>query len=90
MALIVDLIGGAEGDRTPDLMTASAVGSSASGHGSYDSLTFVTGCSRQRVYLLPPIQASFDVVLSQVCRNTSARRFTTFRTGHLTKVLRIE
>ena len=56
-----------EGDRTPDLMTASEVTSTASGYGSYDLLTFVTGCSRQRVYLLPPIQISFAVVLSQVC-----------------------
>ena len=43
--------------------------SSASGYGSYDLLTFVTGCSRQRIHLLLPIQASFRVVLSQVCRN---------------------
>ena len=61
------MIGGAEGDRTPDLMTASAITSSASGYGSYDLLTFVTGCSRQRVHVLPPIQASFAVVLSQDC-----------------------
>jgi len=50
-------------------MTASAITSTASGYGFYDLLTFVTGCSRQRVYLLPPIQASFPVVLSQVCLN---------------------
>ena len=52
-------------------MTASAVGSSASGYGSYDSLTFVTGCSRQRVHLLSPIQPTFAVVLSQDCLNRS-------------------
>jgi hypothetical protein len=63
------MIGGAEGDRTPDLMTASAIRSTALGDGSYDLLTFVTGCSRQRVHQLSPIQASFAVVLSQVCRN---------------------
>ena len=70
MALNYRNIGGAEGDRTPDLMTASAVTSTASGYGSYDLLTFVTGCSRQRVYLLPPITTTFAVVLSQVCRNS--------------------
>jgi hypothetical protein len=48
-------------------MTASAVKSSALGYGSYNLLTFVTGCSRQRVHLLPPIQSGFAVVLSQVC-----------------------
>ncbi len=48
-------------------MTASAVESTASGYGSYDLLTFVTGCSRQRVHLSPPIQPSFAVMLSQVC-----------------------
>jgi len=65
------MIGGAEGDRTPDLMTASAISSTAPRNGSYDLLTFVTGCSRQRVHLLPPIQASFAVVLSQVCLTRS-------------------
>jgi len=44
----------------------SAVTSTASGDGFYDLLTFVTGCSRQRVHLLPPIQTRFAVVLSQV------------------------
>ena len=61
------MIGGAEGDRTPDLMTASAITSTASDYGSYDLLTFVTGCSRQRVHLLPPINTDICVVLSQVC-----------------------
>src|ERR1044072_7128090 len=55
--------------RTCDPLIRSAITSSASGYGSYDLLTFVTGCSRQRVHLLPPIQTSFAVVLSQVCRN---------------------
>jgi hypothetical protein len=32
-------------------------------------LTFVTGCSRQRVHLLLPIDTSLLVVLSQVCLN---------------------
>ena len=64
------MIGGAEGDRTPDLMTASAISSAASGYGFYDLPTFVTGCSRQRVHLLLPIQATFAVVLSQDCRNS--------------------
>ena len=54
------MIGGAEGDRTPDLMTASAISSTASGYDSYDLLTFVTGCSRQRVHLLLLIQANIS------------------------------
>ena len=71
------MIGGAEGDRTPDLMTASAVKSTASGYGSYDLLTFVTGCSRQRVHLLPPITPNLRLVLSQVCHRSSR-----YKRGH--------
>src|SRR6185503_11586852 len=55
--------------RTCDPLIRSAVTSTASGYGFYDLLTFVTGCSRQRVDSLSPIQASFAVVLSQVCLN---------------------
>jgi hypothetical protein len=55
--------------RTCDPLIKSAVKGTASGYGSYDLLTFVTGCSRQRVHLLPPITATFAVVLSQVCLN---------------------
>jgi hypothetical protein len=53
-------------------MTASAITSTASGYGSYDLLTFVTGCSRHRVHLLLPIQPSCAVVLSQVCLNRTS------------------
>ena len=53
--------------RTCDPLIKSAITSTAPGYGSYDLLTFVTGCSRQRVHLLPPIQPSFGVLLSQVC-----------------------
>jgi len=53
--------------RTCDPLIRSAFTSTASGNGSYDLPTFVTGCSRQRVYLLPPVKLSFDLVLSQPC-----------------------
>ena len=47
--------------------------STASDYGSYDLLTFVTGCSRQRVHLLPPIYLQFVRVpvtsLSQAVRD---------------------
>ena len=45
----------------------SAFKGTPAGYGSYDLLTSVTGCSRQRVYLLPPITPSLSVFLSQVC-----------------------
>ena len=45
--------------RTCDPLIKSAVRSTASDYGSYNLLTFVTGCSRQRVHLLPPITGSF-------------------------------
>src|SRR6185503_5315747 len=45
--------------------------STASDYGSYDLLTFVTGCSRQRVHLLLPITASFAVVLSSLSQSQS-------------------
>ena len=45
----------------------SAFKGTASGYGSYDFLTLVTGCSRQRFQLLSPVQASLAMVLSQVC-----------------------
>jgi len=54
--------------RTCDLLIKRAVTSTALDYGSYDLLTFVTGCSRQRVHVVPPITATFAVVLSQVCR----------------------
>ncbi|MGI9067476.1 MAG: hypothetical protein ACR2HX_13880 [Pyrinomonadaceae bacterium] len=52
--------------RTSDPLIKSAVKPTPAGYGSYDLLTFVTGCSRQRVHLLPPINASFSVFWSQV------------------------
>jgi hypothetical protein len=62
--------GGAEGDRPPDLMTASAVRSSASGK----RLLLITNI---RYRLQPPTSASVapitlgcGVVLSQVCLKT--------------------
>ncbi len=58
--------------RTCDPLIKSAVRSTASGYRFCDLLTFVTGCSRQRVHLLSPITASFAVVLSQVCRKLDA------------------
>src|SRR6185369_6732805 len=53
--------------RNCDSLIKGAVVSTASDEGSYDLLTFVTGCSRQRVHLITPVQASFAVLLSQVC-----------------------
>src|SRR5438034_2463604 len=47
--------------RTSDPLIKSAVKSTPAGYGSYDLLTFVTGCSRQRVQLLIPINASLSV-----------------------------
>jgi hypothetical protein len=55
--------------RICDPLIRSAFTRTASGYGSYDLLTFLTGCSRQRVHVLPPIQPSFAVLLSQVCLN---------------------
>ena len=52
--------------RTSDPLIKSAVTDTPAGYGSYDLLTFTTGCSRQRVYLLPPINANFSVFWSQV------------------------
>jgi hypothetical protein len=53
--------------RTSDLQIKSAFTSTAAGYASYDLLTFVTGCSRHRVYLLAPIIPSLSVFSSQVC-----------------------
>jgi hypothetical protein len=53
--------------RTCDPLIKSAFKSTPAGYGSYDLLASVTGCSRQRVYLLPPITSSLCVFLSQVC-----------------------
>jgi hypothetical protein len=55
--------------RTSDPLIKSALTETPAGYGSYDLLTFVTGCSRQRVHLLLPSQSSLSVVLSQVCLN---------------------
>lgn len=52
--------------RTRAPLIRSGVRSAASGYSSYDLLTLVTSCSRQRVDLFPPIQTSLPVVLSQV------------------------
>jgi hypothetical protein len=52
--------------QTSDPLIKSAVKGTPAGYGSYDLLTFVTGCSRQRVYLLIPINASLSVFWSQV------------------------
>jgi hypothetical protein len=53
-------------ERATPLIRSAFRGTPA-GYGSYDLLTSVTGCSRQRVYLLPPITSSLSVFLSQVC-----------------------
>ncbi len=55
--------------RTCDPLIKSAFTDTPAGYGSYDLLTFVTGCSRQRVYLLLPSISSLSVFLSQVCLN---------------------
>ncbi len=55
--------------RTSDPLIKSALKCSPVGHGSYDLLTFVTGCSRQQVHLLLPINASLSVFWSQVGHN---------------------
>ena len=52
--------------RTSDPLIKSAVKRTPAGYGSYDLLTSVTGCSRQRVHLLLPITASLSVFWSQV------------------------
>ena len=52
--------------RTSDPLIKSAFKLTPAGYGSYDLLTLVTGCSRQRVYMLIPINASFSVFWSQV------------------------
>src|SRR6266851_1135748 len=54
--------------RTSDPLIKSALTSTPAGYGSYDLLTFVTGCSRRRVQLLLLINTNLSVVLSQVCR----------------------
>src|SRR5437879_2402503 len=53
--------------RTCDPLIKSAFTGTQAGYGSYDLFTFVTGCSRPRVYLLPSIIPSLSVFLSQVC-----------------------
>jgi hypothetical protein len=50
--------------RTSDPLIKSAFPGTTAGYGSYDLLTFVTGCSRQRVQLLPAINAYFCVFWS--------------------------
>jgi hypothetical protein len=55
--------------RTCDPLIMSSIKSRASVYGSYDLLAFVTGCSRRGVHLLPLVQTSFAVALSQDCRN---------------------
>ncbi len=52
--------------RTSDPLIKSAITGTPAGYGSYDLLTFVTGCSRQRVQLLIPINTSLSVFWSQV------------------------
>ena len=53
--------------RTCDPLIKSAFRDTPAGYGSYDLLTSVTGCSRQRVYLLFLTTSCLRVVLSQVC-----------------------
>jgi hypothetical protein len=52
--------------RTSDPLIKSAFKGTPAGYGCYDLLTFVTGCSRQRVYLLRAINECFSVFWSQV------------------------
>jgi hypothetical protein len=52
--------------RTSDPLIKSALKHTPAGYGSYDLLTFTTGCSRQRVHLLLPVNASLWVFWSQV------------------------
>jgi len=49
------------------LLIKSALKRTPAGYGSYDLLTFVTGCSSKRVFLLPPAKSSLPEVWSQVC-----------------------
>ena len=53
--------------RTCDPLIKSAFRDTPAGYRSYDLSTFVTGCSRQRVYLLLLVKTSLPLVLSQVC-----------------------
>ena len=66
--------------RTSDPLIKSAVTSTPAGYSSYDLLIFVTGCSRQRVYLLLLIITSLPVVLSQVCLKLCALALINFVT----------
>ncbi len=69
--------------RTSDPLIKSVLKRSPAGYGPYDLLTFVTGCSRQRVYLLPLSKSSLLVVLSQVCRKLiRSRAFASLRRMH--------
>ncbi|HKO44157.1 MAG TPA: hypothetical protein VJU84_12850, partial [Pyrinomonadaceae bacterium] len=61
--------------RTSDPLIKSAVTGTPAGYGSYDLLTFVTGCSRQRVHLLPAISAYFSVFWSQVGHKGMVQQF---------------
>src|SRR4051794_19121996 len=59
--------------RTCGSLIRSEISSTASGYGSYDLLTFFTGCSRQRV---PSVTTHSDQILcgvSQVCLNHRTR-----------------
>ena len=56
--------------QTCDPLIKSAFRVTPAGYGSYD-FTFVTGCIRQRVYLLLPIIPSLSGVLSRVCLKLS-------------------
>ena len=68
---IIELNGEPSRARTCDPLIKSAFMRTASTYGSYDLLTFVAGCSRQGVNVLPPTTVTFAGVLSQVCRNRS-------------------
>jgi hypothetical protein len=74
---VIDNNGEPSRARTCDPLIKSAFKDTQAGYGSYDLLTSVTGCSRQRVYLLPPIISSLSVFLSQVCLNPLTSEWTT-------------
>lgn len=61
--------------RTCDPLIKSAFRDTPAGYGSYDLLTFVTGCSRQAVYQLIPINASLSVFWSELVIKNGPNKF---------------
>jgi len=63
--------------RTCDPLVKRAVKRVLSSHGSYDLLTFFTGCSRFGVHLVILIHTCLPVFTSQICHNSATERLDT-------------